>query len=226
MDIFKRHEIFEIETLKRLKAHHLLEPLAFGGGTMLRLCHELSRYSADLDFWFVKERDYEKYFDKMAKALGKDCEITDSQIKFHTLLFEIRSPGYPRRLKIEIRKQSGEFDFQDQIAFSRHSVIQVIVRAFTLEQMMKNKTAALADRGEIRDGFDIEFLLRKGVALPDMDDSRVSRIERAVKGFKPSDFKVKLGSILESDMRKYHVENGFGLLEQKIRSLQGRRSAV
>ena len=55
MDIFKQHEIFEIEVFDRMKSARALNPLVFGGGTMLRLCHELNRYSTDLDFWFVKK---------------------------------------------------------------------------------------------------------------------------------------------------------------------------
>ena len=62
MDIFRQHEIFEIEVLDRMKSARLLEPLVFGGGTMLRLCHELKRYSADLDFWFIKEISQADYF--------------------------------------------------------------------------------------------------------------------------------------------------------------------
>jgi hypothetical protein len=42
------------------------------------------------------------------------------------------------------------------------------LKAHTLEQTMKNKIAALMERGEIRDGFDIEFLLRQGVPLPEL----------------------------------------------------------
>ena len=55
MDELKRHEIFEMEVLEKLNSGKFLEPLVFGGGTMLRLCYELDRYSVDLDFWFVKK---------------------------------------------------------------------------------------------------------------------------------------------------------------------------
>ena len=55
MDIFKQHEIFEIEVLDRMKSARMLDPLVFGGETMLRLCHDLNRYSVDLDFWFLKK---------------------------------------------------------------------------------------------------------------------------------------------------------------------------
>ena len=54
MDVLKNHEIFEIEVLEKLKNGNFLSPLVFGGGTMLRLCYELNRYSTDLDFWFIK----------------------------------------------------------------------------------------------------------------------------------------------------------------------------
>ena len=54
MDIFSEHEKFEIEVLDKMNSLKKLEPLVFGGGTMLRLCHELNRYSVDLDFWFIK----------------------------------------------------------------------------------------------------------------------------------------------------------------------------
>jgi predicted nucleotidyltransferase component of viral defense system len=54
MDTLRQHEIFEIEVLDKMKSAKVLDHLVFGGGTMLRLCHELSRYSIDLDFWFIK----------------------------------------------------------------------------------------------------------------------------------------------------------------------------
>ena len=84
---------------------------------------------------------------KLQRAFEKDYEITDAQKKHYTLLLQVRSPRYPRRLKIEIRKEIKECDFQDKIAFSRYSTNQVLLRAHTLEQTMKNKTAGLFLRG-------------------------------------------------------------------------------
>ncbi len=216
MDIFAKHEIFEIEVLEMLKNSRLLEPLVFGGGTMLRLCYELKRYSIDLDFWFIKKIPVKDYFNKFSNILEKEYEITDALIKHYTLLFEIRSGNYPKRLKIEIRKELKDFDFQERIAYSTYSNKQVIIRAHTLEQTMKNKINALLDRGEIRDGFDIEFLLRKGISLPELKEEQISGLKKRVNGFKAQDFKVKLGSILESDVRKYYIENRFNYLLEKI----------
>ncbi|MEA3437580.1 MAG: nucleotidyl transferase AbiEii/AbiGii toxin family protein [Thermodesulfobacteriota bacterium] len=221
MDIFKKHEIFEIEVLETLKNSKLLEPLVFGGGTMLRLCFEIKRYSADLDFWFVKKVDINSYFEKIKKVLEQKYDLTDEQVKFYTLLLEIRSGDYPKRLKIEIRKEVAECDFQERIAFSKYSNRQVILRVHTLEQAMINKVNSLLERGEIRDGFDIEFLLRKGIAIPQLNKEQKNNLKKRIDGFKEKDFKVKLGSILESDMRKYYIENRFSYLKEKLNGNSG-----
>ncbi len=216
MDILQKHEIFEIEVLDKLRRHRLLDPLVFGGGTMLRLCHELGRYSVDLDFWFIKPVSEERFFPEVRKALGKNYEITDSQVKNYTLLFELRTPSYPRRLKIEIRRGERTFDVQEKIAFSRFSNRQVAVRANTLEQSMKNKVEAFLDRGEIRDCFDIEFILRRGVNLPSLDAASLRKFKSRLNSFRDKDFKVTLGSILEPDLRNYYISQGFSYLKEKL----------
>lgn len=219
MTIFQQHEIFEMETLELLKNAKLLEPLVFGGGSMLRLCFDLNRYSADLDFWFVKKISQHVYFEKIKKVLEQRYDLTDAQIKFFALLLEVRSGDFPRRLKIEIRKEVSECDFQERIAFSKFSNKQVVLKVHTLEQTMKNKIDALIGRGEIRDGFDIEFLLRKGVSIPELSDEQKLGLTKRIDGFKEKDFKVKLGSVLESDIRKYHIESRFSFLKEKLSEL-------
>ncbi len=219
MDISERHEVFQIEVLDRMQSMKALAPLVFGGGTMLRLCHELKRYSVDLDFWFIKKVPEKDFFVKVRNAFEKNYGITDSQIKHYTLLFELRSAAYPKRLKIEIRKEIRECDYQEKIAFSRFSTRQVLLKAHTLEQTMKNKINAFLDRGEIRDCFDIEFLLRRGVELPFRFNRQCREMIKKVSSFKESDFKVKLGSILESDIREYYVSNRFSYLEEKLSTM-------
>ena len=220
MNIFEKHEIFEIEVLEKLKKARLLDSLVFGGGTMLRLCHELKRYSVDLDFWRIKDAPETILFDQIKEVLQKNYDITDAQMKHFTILFEIRSGYFPKRLKIEIRKEIREWDFQEKIAFSKFSTKQVVLKAHTLEQMMKNKIAALLERAEIRDGFDIEFLLRQGIPLPDLSNTDKTRMIARLDSFKENDFKVKLGSILESDIRAYYIENQFDYLRQKVTSFR------
>jgi hypothetical protein len=216
MDILKRHEIFEMEVLEKMNSIKMLAPLVFGGGSMLRLCHELNRYSVDLDFWVVKRITQDDYFEKLQQLLKKDYELTDAQIKHYTLLLELRSASYPRRLKIEVRREIKDWDFQEKIAFSKFSTKQVVLKAHTLGQTMKNKIAAFLERGEIRDSFDIEFLLRRGIELPVFNKKQIDRLQKKIAGLKERDFKVKLGAILENDIREYYFTHRFGYLEEKL----------
>ncbi|HMB30627.1 MAG TPA: nucleotidyl transferase AbiEii/AbiGii toxin family protein [Desulfohalobiaceae bacterium] len=220
MNILQKHELLEIEVLDLLHRFKALEPLVFGGGSMLRLCHDLNRYSVDLDFWFIKDLEEDEFFEKVRESLEKDYEITDAQMKHLTLIFELRTSLYPKRLKIEIRRGRKNWDFQEKIAFSRFSTRQVILKSITLKQSMKNKVSAFLDRGEIRDCFDIEFLLRKGLAMPSLDPESLKKFQKKLQGFKKADFKVKLGSILEEDMRRYYIANGFSYLQEKLQILE------
>ncbi|UCF65756.1 MAG: nucleotidyl transferase AbiEii/AbiGii toxin family protein [bacterium] len=216
MDLYQKHEIFEIEVLEKLKNNRFLESLAFGGGTMLRLCHELPRYSAELDFWIVKDIKYNPYFNRLRQFVNQSFELTNSQIKHHTLLYEFRSGDYPRRLKIEIRKKISDCDFQDKIAFSRYSNKQVILKTMTLGQMLKNKIEAILERKEIRDAFDIEFLLRRGIPFPELPVKTFSQLLHLIEGFSEREFKVTLGSVLEPDIREYYVTHRFSYLLEKL----------
>ena len=216
MDILRQHEIFQIEVLEKMNSLKVLAPLVFGDGSMLRLCHELNRYSVDLYFWMIKQIPQKDYFKRLQQIFNKEYEITDSQIKHYTLLFELRSALYPRRLKIEIRREIKDWDFQEKIAFSKFSTKQVVLKAHTLEQTMKNKIAAFLERGEIRDSFDIEFLLRRGIELPVFNKKQIDRLQKKIAGLKERDFKVKLGAILENDIRDYYFTHRFGYLEEKL----------
>ncbi|MCD6228086.1 MAG: nucleotidyl transferase AbiEii/AbiGii toxin family protein [Candidatus Omnitrophica bacterium] len=107
-----------------------------------------------------KKINQKRYFSKLKGYLSSVYELTDSNIKFYSLLFEIRTANYPNRLKIEMRKETKPCDFEQKIASSPYATRQVALRVYTLGQTLRNKIAAALDRKDIRDCFDIEFLLR------------------------------------------------------------------
>ena len=130
------------------KAAGFLADLIFGGGTMLRLCHGLDRYSVDLDFWVIKDMDWTKYYRRMEKYLLQFYKLTDSANKHFTILFELKSPQFPRSLKIEIRKETRVIKTDTSIAYSPNSTVQVMLKTVALEDMMKSKIEAfLKSRG-------------------------------------------------------------------------------
>lgn len=219
MEDLIKQEKFEIEVLEKLKNNGLLAPLVFVGGTMLRLCHNLNRYSVDLDFWFIKKIDTKKFYVKIKKILQENYEIIDSQNKFFTILFEIKTKNYPQRLKIEIRKDIKNCEYEEKIAFSKHSNIQVLVKCLTLQEMLNYKILALLERKEIRDCYDIEFILRKGVDFENKSKEILLRMKKIIEGFKERDYKVTLGSLLEPQIRRYYTEKNFDYLLNRINEL-------
>jgi len=214
-----QQEIFEIEVLAWLKNKGFLRNMIFGGGTMLRLCYNLKRYSVDLDFWTYRVDKIDQFFIYLKNSLKMEYDLTDTKNKYYTLLFEIKKAPYLRKLKIEIRKENKESDFQETIAYSPYSNQQVLLKSFTLEQMMKNKMGALLERKEIRDVFDIEFLTRKGVNVS-ANSKELKKIKEIIKGFKKRDYYVTLGSLLADDIREYYKKDNFtyllGIIDERL----------
>ena len=215
MQALQNLEKLEIEILDLFNSIRVLDSLYFGGGTMLRLCHNLNRYSTDLDFWLDKQTDPKSIYLIIKKSISNNYKLTDSANKKFTILYELRSQSVNRSLKIEIRKEQQSFDWESKIAFSRFTNKQVLVRGLTLNQMMKNKFEALLSRKIIRDAFDIQFMLMRGVTLP-ANKKQLQNALQIINNFKEQNYKVTLGSILEEKDRKFYLENRFNLLKEEI----------
>jgi predicted nucleotidyltransferase component of viral defense system len=218
-DLIKQEQ-FELEVLERLQSRKLLNNLVLGGGTMLRLCFGLNRFSVDLDFWIIKNIDTNKLFSDLEKYLSQFYVIRDATNKFYTLLFEIKSKDFPRSLKIEIRKEKKKIKTEQAIAYSKYSNMQVFLKIISLEEMMKAKIAALLERKEIRDVFDMEFLLKKGIGL-DTSPQVMKKLLEQIDSFTKKDYTVKLGSLLEEEQRKYYVNENFKILKAAIKEKIG-----
>lgn len=215
MQTLQNLEKLEIEILELLNSIKALDSLYFGGGTMLRLCHNLNRYSTDLDFWLDTKIDSKSFFQSVKEIISTTYQLTDSANKKYTLLFEIKSPTVNRSLKIEIRKDQKDFSWEPKIAFSKFSNKQVLVKGLTLQQMMSNKIDSILSREIIRDCFDIEFLLMRGISLP-ADKIKLQNVLDIINNFKEQDYKVALGSILDEKERKFYLENRFSFLKEEI----------
>lgn len=221
MEIFEQHEQFEMQVLSRLQSARLLEKLVFGGGTMLRLCHELNRYSVDLDFYLKKKGDKPILADRLKGVFETEYQIRDFQVKRNTILLELSSPQFPRKLKLEINTNNRYTDVEQSIAWSKYSQTQTMVTTITLSKMMELKINALLDREEIRDAFDIEFLIRRGIEIVASRES-IRKVKNVLEALKHNDFKVKLGSIVSSDVRTYYNENGFSFLIQHLNYMESK----
>lgn len=213
-----KHERLEMELLEGLNSLKVLNYLIFCGGTMLRLCHELGRYSVDLDFWlFQKERSVFIY-NEIKNYLDTHLRLKSANNTRWAICFEFVSKNYPRHLKIEIRKRDDRVKYEEKIAFSKHSSVQVLVKAATLEEMMKAKVETFLDRTEIRDVFDIEFLVKRGVKIEE-SKKHLLEMQKVIRHFKAKDYKITLGSLLDFKERQYYKKANFRFLLNHIETL-------
>ena len=185
---------------------------------MLRLCHGLDRYSVDLDFWTVGKIDSSAVFNKLKNYLSGVYELKDAKNKHFTMLFELKAAGYPRALKVEIRKELKKLKAEKSIAYSAHSNTQVLLNTLPLSAMMQAKVEAFIDRHEIRDVYDIEFMFKLGVKLQ-ADMETLGKLLKGIENFSLTDYRVKLGSILEPEKRGYYRTENFKILKQHINSI-------
>jgi predicted nucleotidyltransferase component of viral defense system len=210
------HEALQMAMLQWLGSKRFLNSLAFGGETMLRLCHEFPRYSLGLDFSFFKQESYNGFYDRLYAAFSEDHDVIDAKNGDRSIVVEVKRKRRMPKLKIEITKtMASPGSTEEKIAFSPHFPLQILVRGFTLQQMLKNKIVSLVSSGEIRDAFDVEFFVRKGVNL-NLPEAEKKKVLKKLKGFKKRDFDVKLGGILQPELRDYYGRQRFAYLEEKL----------
>ncbi|HOJ86097.1 MAG TPA: nucleotidyl transferase AbiEii/AbiGii toxin family protein [Elusimicrobiales bacterium] len=116
---------------------------------------------------------------------------------------------------MEIRKEQKEIKSIKTIAYSPNSNIQIILSAISLEDMMIEKINAFLERSEIRDVYDIEFLIKKGIKL-NLDKNMAQKIKNKILNLKINDYKVKLASLLPADKRSYYTKSNFRILLSEI----------
>ncbi|HDY75103.1 MAG TPA: hypothetical protein ENH49_01125 [Candidatus Marinimicrobia bacterium] len=222
MELLKQHEQFEMHVLSDLQSARLLEKLIFGGDTMLRLCHELNRYSVDLDFYLKKRQDEKIITERLENVFDPSYQIRDFQKKRNTILLEISTMQFPRKLKLEINTNYQYSEVEQSIAWSQYSNIQVMVSTISLPKMMELKINALLDRKEIRDAFDLEFMIRRGIQF-DYPIETIHELRKVIAAFKQNDYKVKLGSIISTEDRRYYNENKFKFLIQHLNYIESKK---
>lgn len=225
MELYKQHEQFEMQVLSDLQSARMLEKLVFGGGTMMRLCHELTRYSVDLDFYLKKRQDDKIIAKQLKNVFESSYQIRDFQKKRNTILLEISTAQFPRKLKLEINTHYQYSEVEQSIAWSKYANIQVLVTSISLPKMMKLKINALIDRKEIRDAFDIEFLIRRGIKV-DCSIEAIQKMKNVLSAFKPIDYKVKLGSIVAVEDRTYYNQIGFKFLLEHLTFIERKMDSV
>ena len=164
-----REEV-ELVFLKGLFESSISDKLIFKGGTALRLLYESPRFSEDLDFSLIDKIEYKEFKSIITDIVKSDdsFSIRDLASKYYTHLAEIRIKepwqDIAFSVKIEVSKkiiEKEDASYINALAKSMTTNISVMVKAFALEQILKDKLRTIEERKMPRDIFDIWFICQK-----------------------------------------------------------------
>jgi predicted nucleotidyltransferase component of viral defense system len=188
-------EIMQEIALAGLYRANFFNHAAFYGGTSLRIFHDLNRFSEDLDFSLLKKdttfqiQPYLNIVIEEFQSLGIKVSITQktkssktnidsaflkSDTYWHELIFEDTIPQINLSMKPSI-KIKLEVDINPPLGFETESLLLTLpysfyVNCFKLPFLFAGKMHALLfrkwkNRVKGRDWYDLEWYIRKGVAL-------------------------------------------------------------
>jgi predicted nucleotidyltransferase component of viral defense system len=175
---FILREYLQYKILEILFEGQFATKFCFLGGTCLRLVHQNTRFSEDLDFdnFQISEADFSKVSDEIKRGLEKQgFEIEMKQvirgayhchIRFPNLLFEQNLSGHREaKILIQLDTEPQNFDFQPEIHILNKFDVTTQIFVTPLDLLLAQKFAALLQRKKSkgRDFFDIVFLLSKSV---------------------------------------------------------------
>lgn len=146
-----------MQILKEIYTEPSLGPvLGFKGGTAAHFFYDLGRFSVDLDFDLLNEREEDNVFKKTEKILREFGTIKEKYKKRYTQIFIISYDDTSPNIKVEINKRrfGSRYELKHYLGIS----MLVMVR----DDMFAHKIVALLERTKManRDIYDVWFFLR------------------------------------------------------------------
>lgn len=180
------NEVMQEIALAGLYRGGFFDKAAFYGGTCLRIFHELSRYSEDMDFSLIAKDDtfdLEDYFPSIIeefKAAGRDVVINrkkkKKETKVESAFLKDNTAVYDVKFKTEKDlKIKLEVDIDPPLGFATEQKLSLMpfsfmTRCFSLPDLYAGKMHALLFRNwktrvKGRDWYDFEWYVRHNVRL-------------------------------------------------------------
>jgi predicted nucleotidyltransferase component of viral defense system len=160
----KNREHIEKDYFQDLLLYHIYKKsnnFIFKGGTCLYKLYNLPRFSEDLDFSVLHQKNIKETIEKVAKELGAKIESKKTKSSF---LFKLRFPGILTKfntVRIDVSLVNVVFGFEVKNYISPYITIPPFsLRVLKLEEILAEKIHALLKRSNARDLYDLFFLLR------------------------------------------------------------------
>lgn len=189
-------EAYEVIILKGLSESKIGRFLVFKGGTALRLVFGSPRFSEDLDFSITQKFPEDDFKDVVRGIADQEpnLELVEALEKRWTLfaLFRVQEDFLTQScsIKVEISTRKGVEDFETKVAGSQTVPFEVLLKTYSLEQLLTEKKRVLKERGEPRDLFDLWYLgqkIKKEIDFPSVKINK-TRLKRELHKFLPQNY--------------------------------------
>lgn len=151
------HKSILLQILKDIYSDTSISPyLGFKGGTAAHIFYDLDRFSVDLDFDLLDEKQEDQVFSKIEAIAKKYGQIKDARKKRFNLFFLLSYEASAQNIKVEINRRM----FGSRYEIKTHLGISMLV--MVKEDMFAHKLMAMYERmgKSNRDIFDVWFFLK------------------------------------------------------------------
>lgn len=166
-----------------LRDTYLTAVLGFKGGTACYFFYNLPRFSVDLDFDIIAEKEgidlilHEVHIRIKSIISNEGFQIKDEKLKLNTVFFLVSYEKGSQNIKIEIsqRKYPSKYEIKDFFGLS--------VKTMVKSDLFAHKLAAATDRKTVapRDFYDIYFFFKE--SWPINEDIIKLRTGKSLKNY-------------------------------------------
>lgn len=202
----EKHQLIMGKILKDIYTDVSIAPLlGLKGGTCAYLFYDLPRFSVDLDFDFLLDKEIDQ------KIIGAYGQIKDSYIKRFTIFALISYGGEDRNIKLEISTRDTIADLRKHYTLKEYLGISML--AAKKEYLFSSKLAALTlrDKTATRDIYDIYYFAKNNW---DID----SEVIRARTGKSIKEYLADCVAVIEKTKDSQTLQGLGELLDEKEKS--------
>lgn len=202
----EKHQLIMGKILKDIYTDVSIAPLlGLKGGTCAYLFYDLPRFSVDLDFDFLLDKEIDQ------KIIGAYGQIKDSYIKRFTIFVLISYGGEDRNIKLEISTRDTIADLRKHYTLKEYLGISML--AAKKEYLFSSKLAALTlrDKTATRDIYDIYYFAKNNW---DID----SEVIRARTGKSIKEYLADCVAVIEKTKDSQTLQGLGELLDEKEKS--------
>jgi predicted nucleotidyltransferase component of viral defense system len=217
----KNREYIEKDYFQDVLLYHLYKKsnnFIFKGGTCLYKLYNLPRFSEDLDFSILTQKNIKETIESVARELKAKIESKKTKTSF---LFKLRFSGILTQfniVRIDVSLYNIVFGFEVKNYVSPYIDIPPFsLRVLKLEEILAEKIHALIKRNNARDLYDLFFLLRFVVPNEELIQKKLEIfkmkfdkeiVKRKIEEIKPK-WEAELKPFLLTELTDFEVAEGF-----------------